>query len=175
MSAAIRDATPAEAPALSAIALAAGRAWGYAEADLARWRSELTLAADLFLDGVVRVAQQGGEVRGFYALRPGRPRASLAHLWVCPGHWRRGLGRQLLADALEEARRRGALGLEVESDPHAEAFYLRDGARRVGAVPAPTSTDPARVLPRLWLDVARGRTPGGSRRGEARGGSAAAR
>lgn len=40
------------------------------------------------------------------------------------------------------------------SDPFAEAFYLRLGARRVGSVPAPMPGAPERLLPELEFTFA---------------------
>ena len=44
----------------------------------------------------------------------------------------------------------GVTALSIESDPHAEGFYLRLGARRIGEVP---STLPGRVLPLLEFRI----------------------
>ena len=60
----------------------------------------------------------------------------------------RGLGRELFHHAVETAGGVGARRLEIDSDPHAEEFYLRMGARRIGQVPADVE-GVRRVLPRL--------------------------
>jgi len=41
--------------------------------------------------------------------------------------------------------------LEIDSDPHAEAFYRHAGAVRTGE--SPSTVDPARLLPHLELSV----------------------
>jgi len=43
----------------------------------------------------------------------------------------------------------------VVTDPHAEPFYLRLGARRVGEIAAPMPGAPERKLPLLELDGGR--------------------
>jgi predicted N-acetyltransferase YhbS len=48
----------------------------------------------------------------------------------------RGVGAQLWAEIVEEARRLGWSALEIVADPKAEGFYLRMGARRTGQVPS---------------------------------------
>ncbi len=59
-----------------------------------------------------------------------------------------GVGKALLRHALRTARENGALGLEVASDPHAEGFYRKLGARRIGVVP---SHPEGRKLPLLRI------------------------
>ena len=44
-----------------------------------------------------------------------------------------GVGRALFIHALARSRALGFKNLEIESDPNAEGFYKRMGARRVGA------------------------------------------
>lgn len=149
----IRAARPEDAPVLSALAFAAKSGWGYEARDLERWRPQLAVSAESLADLTVLVAEEDGEAQGFGALRAAGHRWTVEHLWVHPTHWRRGIGRALVADAMAHAGAAGAAGLEIESDPHAEGFYRRLGAQRVGAVPAPTADEPGRVLPRLHLDL----------------------
>jgi GNAT superfamily N-acetyltransferase len=77
-------------------------------------------------------------------------------MWVDPPYLRRGIGARLLAHAMETVRGLGGTELRVASDPNAEGFYRRMGARRVGEAP---STPPGRVLPLLIVDVARSAGP----------------
>jgi len=149
----IRPARGQEVSILSDLALGAKAAWGYGEEDLRRWRPQLTLTPEMLSDFVVNVAEIDGRVRGFYAVRRAAGRWYLEHLWIDPAHWRRGIGRTLIAHALETAVAGGAAGLEIEADPNAERFYRRIGGRRVGSVPAPTAHAPGRQLPVFWLDA----------------------
>ncbi len=75
---------------------------------------------------------------------------ALEHLWVLPARMGSGIGRTLVRHLLTLVRARGGHGLRIASDPNAEAFYLRFGARRVGEVP---STPTGRTLPLLLLDA----------------------
>ena len=94
--------------------------------------------------------EEGGEVLGVAAVGSAPPEAELEHLWVRPSGMGRGIGRHLFEWAVEVARAGGAATLVIVSDPHAEAFYERLGARRVDEV---TSKPPGRMLPRLRLDL----------------------
>jgi GNAT superfamily N-acetyltransferase len=67
---------------------------------------------------VVTVAVQGGVVAGFTTLRAS-DRASccrLSNLFVDPSRWGRGIGRGLLARALESSRERGFSVAELRAE-----------------------------------------------------------
>lgn len=146
----IRRAREDEADALTAIAHAAKRHWGYPEAWITRWKDALTVTPAYLREGAVFAAADGDRLQGFYALSIDGEKAILDHMWVDPAAMGRGIGRALFAHAARTARQLGAARLEIDSDPHAEAFYLRMGARRVGQVPADVE-GARRVLPRLEL------------------------
>ncbi len=149
----IRAARPEEAALLTGIAHAAKRHWGYPEAWIAAWREALTLSPDFVAQHPVFVAEaDGGGVRGFYALAPAGEGWTLEHLWLRPRWIGSGIGRLLFDHAAATAREAGAVGLEIDADPHAEAFYLHLGARRVGEVRADMDGQP-RILPRLVFDL----------------------
>lgn len=139
---------------LTEIAHAAKRHWGYPEAWIAHWRDALTITPAFIRGHAVFVAAEaeGDPPRGFYALAIDGADAVLEHLWIEPGWMGRGLGRALLSHAAETARAHGAARLKIDSDPHAEAFYRRMGARRVGEVRADVD-DVQRVLPRMEITL----------------------
>ena len=56
----------------------------------------------------------------------------LEHLWVLPAWIGTGLGRTLFEHAVRRAQELGAMTVTIESDPNAEGFYRRMGARRRG-------------------------------------------
>ncbi|MCB9761828.1 MAG: GNAT family N-acetyltransferase [Alphaproteobacteria bacterium] len=148
----LRDARPDEAPALSDLAMRAKAFWGYDDAFMEACRAELTLRpADIDAKPVV-VAEADGALLGFYALgRVDDATTELDDLFVEPGAIGQGVGRRLMAHAVEAARRAGYARLRIEADPFAEGFYQRMGARRVGE--APSQSIPGRMLPLLLLDL----------------------
>lgn len=94
--------------------------------------------------GFVRVA---GEVPlGFSVLLPRQADALLDGLFVAPDHWRRGVGRALVADAAARARAAGLLALEVVANGNALGFYERLGFVVTGS--AQTQFGPAQRLRR---------------------------
>jgi ribosomal protein S18 acetylase RimI-like enzyme len=145
----IRPAQEHEAEALSALALKAKAYWGYSADTLELWTQDLSVSSDIITSKSTFVAAVGDEIAGFYSLVPSNPSWKLNHLWVLPQFMDRGIGRALLAHALETAARGGASCVTVDADPNAESFYLACGADRRGEVPAPIPGQPKRVRPQL--------------------------
>jgi GNAT superfamily N-acetyltransferase len=142
----IRRAEPADAQALTTLAHAAKRRWGYPEDLIALWRADLTVTPEIIRAHPVYCAVSGSEVLGFYALSHDEVGFELEHMWVDPRYMRGGLGRLLFQHAVNAVRSLGGCVLKIASDPNAEGFYRRMGARSVGTVP---SNPPGRELPRL--------------------------
>ena len=78
--------------------------------------------------------------------------ASLEHMWVEPGFIGRGIGRALFDHALETARHAGVTKLEIESDPNAEEFYRKRGAKRIGYSVGEVDGE-RRLLPIMILEL----------------------
>src|SRR5207245_9079332 len=89
------------------------------------------------------------EILVLYSLSPSPHSWELDHFWVLPPFMDRGIGRALVAHALETAARGGASSVTVDADPNAESFYLACGGVRCGEVPAPIPGEPGRVRPQL--------------------------
>lgn len=152
MEAILRIATTRDLPGLCALALAAKASWGYPAEWLALWREDLRYDERTLAEQCVLVAELDGELRGVCSFSSRGLDADLEGLWIDPAWLRRGLGRALLEEAMRRAGRGGAVRMHIDSEPRAEGFYLRMGARRVGTVP---SRPPGRVLPRLELTLRR--------------------
>jgi GNAT superfamily N-acetyltransferase len=145
----IRKARADEADALTALAFASKAHWGYAPETLKLWVGQLGVTAADISGKQVCVGEIGGEAAGFCALARSGDAWELDQMWVAPAFMRRGVGKALIAHALDAAYRDGAAIVAVDADPNAEAFYLACGAVRCGEVPAPIPGDPLRVRPQL--------------------------
>lgn len=143
-------ARPEDSDTLTTVAFAAKRHWGYPERWLEHWREALTVSPEFIARHETYVAMREERAVGFCALRPKGQRMELVHLWVLPDAMGRGGGRALFLHALERARALGYSELEIESDPNAEGFYLRLGARRVG-IKVTELEDRRRELPILVM------------------------
>ena len=146
----IRAPHPTDAQRLTAIALAAKRHWGYSEELISLWRADLTVTPQFIVDCPVFCAVRDSEIVGFNALSRQGETFDLDHLWVEPQHIGIGVGTLLFEHAVRTARSMGGSVLNIASDPHAEGFYLRMGASRVGEVP---SRPEGRTLPLLTLVI----------------------
>jgi len=128
----IRRANPADAETLTGIAFAAKRHWGYPEQWIQIWKEVLTIQPELIANHETYIAHIEGQAAGFYALIAKSNRISLEHLWVLPAAMGKGVGRALFEHAVQRAKVLGITAIEIESDPNAEKFYERMGARRIG-------------------------------------------
>jgi ribosomal protein S18 acetylase RimI-like enzyme len=146
----MRMARSTDLPRLCELALMAKASWGYPRAWLEQWRADLVYDERTLREQTVLVAEISGAVSGVCSFSCRGADADLEGLWIDPALSRRGLGRSLLREAVRRASLYGAVRMHVVSEPRAEAFYLRLGARRVGTV---AGTPPGRVLPALLFEL----------------------
>ena len=150
----VRRALPGDADALTRVAFAAKRYWGYPERWISHWSESLTITPEFVRDNEVYAAVSGGEPFGFYALAGTGHELELEHLWVSPAWIGSGAGRLLFEHAMDRAASRGANRMEIEADPNAEGFYLRMGARRAGENVYEIEGQ-RRVLPRMVVELSK--------------------
>ena len=147
----IRPASADEAAVLTKIALDAKRYWGYPEHWIKHWQSDLTITSDYISNNHVYVAEENGEIQGFYALCVAGKKAELDHMWVTPARMGTGVGKEMFLDAMERAAKLDVSAVEISSDPNAAGFYKRMGATQIGEVDAPIDGQD-RKLPRLKIE-----------------------
>ena len=146
----IRPAAANEASVLTNIALDAKRHWGYPEHWIKHWESDLTISSDFIRDNHVYVAEENGEIRGFYALCVANSKAELEHMWVTPALIGTGIGKELFLDAMERAAKLDVGAVEITADPNAAGFYKRMGATQIGETDSVVDGH-ERKLPRLEI------------------------
>jgi GNAT superfamily N-acetyltransferase len=147
---AIRRGRPADAAALTDLAFRSKAHWGYDASLLELWRPDLTFTPESIAEHETFVIDRAGAPIGVAAISYEDGVAELEALWVDPAAMGEGLGRRLFARAVEGARALGARQLVIASDPNAEGFYRRMGARGAGSVPAKPA---GRRLPKLVFDL----------------------
>ena len=152
MEPAIIRATSNDAEALTEIAHAAKRHWGYPEPWIVAWRDTLTMGPEFITTNVAYMAVENDRPVGFYVLTKEPDGLHFDHLWVLPPSMGRGIGRALFEHAAAEVNRLGFRSMKIEADPNAEAFYKRMGAVRVGTARGVVCGD-ARELPVLFYRV----------------------
>ena len=149
----LRRALANESQALSELAVQAKSTWGYSAAQLASWASDLRISPESIVTEPTFVVEADGGLAGVLQLDTTTVPWAIEHLWVHPSAGRRGIGSQLVRHALRYARERGERELRIDSDPQAEQFYTRLGARKVGEVAAPIEGEPGRVRPQLVIST----------------------
>lgn len=142
----VRRARPAEAGALTALALRSKASWGYDEAFMSACREELTLTPARMAGWSVWVAEIDGLLAGMIALSLGGA-AEVEEFFVDPAFQGRGVGTALMETLAAAARAAGADRLEVDADPNAEEIYERLGFSTFGR--SPSGSIPGRWLPRM--------------------------
>jgi hypothetical protein len=140
----IRPASADEASVLTEIAHDAKRHWGYPEHWIKHWESDLTISPDFIRDNHVYVAEEDGEIQGFYALSVAGSKAELEHMWVKPDR----IGTDLFLDAMERAAALNVNAIEMSADPNAAGFYKHMGATQIGEIDASIDGQ-SRTLPRM--------------------------
>ena len=148
----IRRAMPGEANALTKIAHAAKRHWGYPANWIAHWKDDLTITPDFINRNETFVATIGEEIVGCCAIVLNDSGAELEHMWIKPERMGAGVGRTLLLYAKDRAAKLNVPALELSADPNAEGFYQRMGATRIGEVRSEIEGQP-RVLPRMRIEI----------------------
>jgi GNAT superfamily N-acetyltransferase len=147
----IRRAQPEDAGILTEIAFAAKGHWGYPERLMQGWKEVLTIGREFIARNETYIAYADVRAVGFYALVSRAGKMSMEHLWVLPSAMGQGVGRALFTHAVQRAKALGVEAIEIESDPNAEGFYKRMGARRVGGNITEMERQ-QRVLPVLIYD-----------------------
>jgi GNAT superfamily N-acetyltransferase len=125
----IQAALPAQAADLSAIALKAKAYWGYSSEQLDVWRTEfLTITPEYIEANQVWIACiDPPQPVGFAAIEQHGEEAVLEHLWVLSDYIGKGIGRQLFRHIAATVPR-----FTFSSDPHADDFYYKMGAQKIG-------------------------------------------
>jgi GNAT superfamily N-acetyltransferase len=143
---AIRRAQPAEAGALSALALRSKAHWGYDADFLAACRDDLTLLPEEIATSLTYVADGVDAPAGYYRLLlEDNGVAELDALFVEPTEMGQGIGKRLWRHAVDTAAKLGCSVMIWQSDPQAEGFYLAMGAQRNGE--SESTVTPGRMLP----------------------------
>ena len=150
----LRKVDPSEAPLISVLAFRSKAHWGYDDVFMANCADELSHTPVQISDAnaVYYVAEVNDEIVGFYKLEDIKEDVVvLDALFVDPSSIGAGVGRALLAHALEIAKQFGARCVEAQSDPNAEAFYCAMGAVVVGRTES--GSIPGRFLPTIRFDL----------------------
>ena len=129
----IRRAREGEDVALTALVMrSVQQQWSYS-AEFMEWNPEdIAIAPHHLAEMITNVLEVGGRVVGLYVLRGEAPEMELSRMMIEPDMIGQGYGRVLWNHAVETAHGLGVREITIDSDPNAEGFYLRMGAKTVG-------------------------------------------
>lgn len=147
----IRKAVLEDAENLSRIAFAAKSYWKYPEKWLELWKDDLTITPEVIAENEVYAMTENNEIVGFYVLIIKENSAQLEHLWIKPENIGAGIGRKLFVHALKKAVSLNAENICIASDPHAEGFYEKMGAKRIGNFKTEVEGN-ERILPIMGIE-----------------------
>jgi len=145
----IRQALLEDCQHLSNLAYRSKAHWGYSEDFLALCRDDLTVTGPYLEQHLVNVLEQNDELAAFYSFSVQEKK--LDALFVDPTYIGQGLGQRLWIDLISRVKALHILEFTLDSDPYAEAFYAKMGAKRIGEIPS--TVFPDRSLPLMRVQV----------------------
>jgi GNAT superfamily N-acetyltransferase len=143
---------PEQAGELTTITIAAKRHWNYPERWIQFWLPVLTISPGYIRENETWAVVQDDMCIAYYSLKEEDESLWLDNLWVLPEFMGQGIGRDLFQHALERSRILGAVIMGIVSDPNAQSFYEKMGARKVGEVQSEVDNQP-RVLPVMEINL----------------------
>lgn len=149
----ISSAKPDHADDLTAITIAAKRHWSYPERWIQSWIPVLTISPEYIAAHETWIAARADRIIAYYSFAEGGGALWLDNLWVLPALIGQGIGKRLFHHALRRAAERGASVLKVESDPNAQGFYEKMGARKVGDRHHGEMDGQPRILPVMEISL----------------------
>lgn len=136
---------------LSKLSFASKRHWGYPEEWIELWREDLTITAEKIKTRDYWVGRIGEELIFVYSVSHiADDTYDLEDFWLAPAHIGQGYGRLMFDHLRTTLQDLGCTKLMIVSDPHAESFYRKMGAVRVGQQ---ASTPEGRMLPVLMFNI----------------------
>lgn len=121
-----RQATINDLTTLNQISWQSKAFWGYPEEWMEQWRTDLTITEEILNTQSVLLLEEDSTTIGFCVISEGVTQYEVEHLWILPAHIGKGLGKQLLNQALAQFTTLQK-PIQVVADPNAESFYRRQG------------------------------------------------
>lgn len=148
----IRRVRPGEADALTRIAIAAKRHWGYPEHWMEIWIPEMTFTPDYFETNESWVAVEQDAPIAFYTVQEREGSAWIENMWVDPAWIGHGIGKKLFQHAVACAKAQGYQTLQLEAEPNAVGFYEKMGMNKIGERLSEMDGQP-RIIPIMEMPV----------------------
>ncbi|MBU9722731.1 MULTISPECIES: GNAT family N-acetyltransferase [Bacillaceae] len=147
----IRKADIKDCSELSNVAYESKAHWGYSEDFMTQCKDDLTITEEDVKEKLTYLVEDNSHIVGFYCLclfeQSNSSVGDLEALFIRPSGIGKGFGKMLWEDIVSRAKKHNVSSFKIDSDPYAENFYIRMGARRIGEVNSTVFSD--RKLPLL--------------------------
>jgi len=150
----IRKAKATEANSLTELTVNSKAYWGYSEKFMAACIDELVVPKEKLENPnfCYMVAEVNNKLLGYYGLEPlSKVEIELSALFVESSNIGSGIGKALLAHAMNVALDMGGIDLVLQSDPNAEGFYIANGWLLTGK--RESLSFPGRYLPTFSISL----------------------
>nr|WP_221434226.1 GNAT family N-acetyltransferase [Geomicrobium halophilum] len=121
---------------LSDLAYKSKAYWGYTDDFMEICKKELIVTKDEIKNNPVYLMERDHKIIAYYSFAFTSDPVQLKALFLDPDYIGHGLGKMIWKDILMKAKELNIIEFTIESDPHAEGFYQRMGAERIGDVPS---------------------------------------
>lgn len=129
----IARAKTVDAKDITALTIRSKDYWGYGDAQIEKWRAELTITADYINANQVFKLINEDKLLGFYAYQAtDATTVNLNFLFVEPHFIGQKYGKLLIEDFLNRIAKDGFRRATLDADPNAEKFYERFGFKVIG-------------------------------------------
>ncbi|QED46588.1 GNAT family N-acetyltransferase [Cytobacillus dafuensis] len=145
----IRKAENQDSEVLSELAYKSKAYWGYSKEFIEKCKDDLTVTVQYMRENHVYVLEKDNTILAFYSLSTNPNR--LDALFIDPDHIGKGIGKVLWEDLINKAKHLNMKEFNIDSDPNAEGYYLKMGAKRIGETPS--TVFPNRSLPLMNVTV----------------------
>jgi GNAT superfamily N-acetyltransferase len=142
----IRRPMQGEAYVLTSLVLRSKAYWGYSKEFLGSVERELTITEDYLKNAVAFIAESNCQPVGIVGLS--LKRDELEFLFIDPEHIGKGVGKILWDRFVLELHALDIRSFKILSDPGAESFYQKMGAKRIGM-----AMSSVRMLPLLEFAI----------------------
>jgi len=143
-----------EVEKISQLALASKAHWGYSKEFMQACKDELTYTKEMIENDeyVFYLKESNKTIVGFYVLKKlNCDEVELEALFLDPLFIKKGFGQELLNHAKEESVNIGIKLMHIQSDPYAQDFYEKAGAKLISKKESGSVI--GRYLPLLTLEL----------------------
>ncbi|NQY94777.1 MAG: GNAT family N-acetyltransferase [Campylobacteraceae bacterium] len=143
-----------EVEEISQLALRSKAHWGYSKEFIQACEDELTYTKEMIENEayVFYLKESNNTIVGFYVLKKlNSDEVELEALFLDPMFIKKGFGKELLNHAKAEAVGFGIKSMHIQSDPYAQDFYEKAGAKLISK--KESGSIPGRYLPILTLEL----------------------